>query len=254
MSVPTYSSTASTKEHLSEHGFAVVEGVYSGDDVTRFQHLTGVARREVRKESVSNRRETYGFRNLVDVIPETRELLQNSTLSSILGDLFGQPWFMVRSTLFDKTPKANWGVFWHQDRAIAVRERHAIDNFGNWTRKGGILCVQPPATLMERILAVRIHLDDARTDNGALRVLPGTHRTALTETEIADSQQNATEQIVEVGAGGILLMNPLLLHASSPMNESESGSLPPARRVIHLEFADFELPKPLEWRYRVTGE
>jgi hypothetical protein len=40
-------------------------------------------------------------------------------------------------------------------------------------------------------------------------------------------------------------MHPLLLHASS------SSSQPEPRRVIHLEFADDDLPGGLEWHDRV---
>jgi hypothetical protein len=41
--------------------------------------------------------------------------------------------------------------------------------------------------------------------------------------------------------GGIVLMRPLLLHASSP------ARAPGHRRVIHLEFAADPLPGSLRW-------
>ena len=243
---------AEMTRQLEEDGYAVLRNVYSRDEVGRFRDLTDAARTEAHAESVSARNETYGFRNLIDVVPETRELLQNEQMARLLYGLFDALWFMTRSTLFDKTPRANWGVFWHQDRAIAVTERHEVTRFSGWTRKAGIPCVQPPAELMGRIIAARIHLDDAHQNNGALRVLPGTHRHALSESQIASSQASVHECIVEVNSGDVLLMNPLLLHASSPMDENKAGNLPTARRVIHLEFADFELPDPLQWRYRIT--
>ena len=237
---------------LTEDGYAVVRDVYSCDEVNRFRDLTDAARAEAHSESVSTRNETYGFRNLVDVVPETQGLLQNEHMARLLTLLFDEPWFMTRSTLFDKTPRANWGVFWHQDRAIAVKERHEVAEFRGWTKKAGIACVRPPAALMTRIIAARIHLDDAHQTNGALRVLPGTHREAMSEAQIASSQASVKECIVEVNSGDVLLMNPLLLHASSPRDEDNSDDVPTARRVIHLEFADFELPDPLEWRYQIT--
>ena len=51
------------------------------------------------------------------------------------------------------------------------------------------------------------------------------------------------EVVCEVLAGDAVIMCPLLLHASSPMTSGER------RRVIHLEFADFALPAPLEWQH-----
>jgi hypothetical protein len=47
-------------------------------------------------------------------------------------------------------------------------------------------------------------------------------------------------------AGDVLIMRPLLLHASSPAAE------PVHRRVIHIEYAVDELPPPLEWFERVA--
>ena len=35
---------------------------------------------------------------------------------------------------------------------------------------------------LERVIALRIHLDDSTADNGPLRVLPGTHRWACLAT------------------------------------------------------------------------
>ncbi len=153
---------------------------------------------------------------------------------------------MVRSTLFDKTSGANRGVFWHQDLSIAVPNRADASGFSAWTRKAGVNCVQTPPELMRRMLAVRIHLDDCTRENGALRVLPGTHGHArLQATDVEELRQSTSETICEVPAGGLQLMRPLLLHASSPMQRARS------RRVIHLEFTDFELPAPLAWRYRI---
>jgi len=57
-------------------------------------------------------------------------------------------------------------------------------------------------------------------------------------------QWKAAGQEVEacVPAGGLLLMRPLLLHASSPARR------PGHRRVIHLEYAAGGLPGGLSWR------
>jgi hypothetical protein len=44
-----------------------------------------------------------------------------------------------------------------------------------------------------------------------------------------------------VGMGGVLLMRPLLLHASSP------SRVPKHRRVVHLDFASMQLPNGMRW-------
>ncbi|RLS38834.1 MAG: hypothetical protein DWH78_05865 [Planctomycetota bacterium] len=131
--------------------------------------------------------------------------------------------------------------------SIAVKQRHELDGYQAWTKKAGVQCVQPPRNVMNQVLALRLHLDDCRAENGALKVLPGTHRDVpLGTAEIEQLAGAGSEVVCEVPAGGAILMNPLLFHASSPMNR------PGHRRVIHLEFTAMELPPPLEWRYRVA--
>ena len=232
---------------FQNQGFAVVPQCLDGDTVARLVHLTELARARIEAaESVSNSSGVYALRNLVDVVPEVAELSLNSKVTELVEAVLGTGAFLVRSTLFDKTDGANWGVFWHQDLSIAVKERHEVEGFHAWTRKAGIQCVQPPVQIMSRILAVRLHLDDCFAANGALKVLPGSHRSdALTSGRIEEIYSSVNEVVCEVPAGGAVLMSPLLLHASSPMIN------PGHRRVIHLEFTAQELPQPLEWRYRM---
>lgn len=60
-------------------------------------------------------------------------------LEKKLGDLLkalglGSP-HLVRILLFNKTQNQNWFVPWHQDRTIAVQQRHEMPGYLNWTRK-----------------------------------------------------------------------------------------------------------------------
>jgi len=50
----------------------------------------------------------------------------------------------VRAVAFDKSPSSNWALPWHQDRVIAVQERHVVDGFVNWTKKDGGWHCEPP--------------------------------------------------------------------------------------------------------------
>lgn len=231
---------------VDEFGFAVVPNVISGELVERLGSLLDVARSVDNSENVSNSAGTYGLRNLTDVVPETKELAGLPSVVELVESVIGPKAFMVRATLFDKTIGANWGIFWHQDLSIAVKERHDVSGYAAWTRKAGVQCVQPPVEVMEKILAVRLHLDDCSASNGALKVLPGTHRMKkLAAMDVESNQHSIAERICEVGAGGAVLMRPLLLHASSPMEVVTS------RRVIHMEFANFDLPDPLCWKFRI---
>ena len=148
----------------------------------------------------------------------------------------------VRGIYFDKRPETNWLVAWHQDLTLALKEQIEVPGFGPWSVKEGVPHVQPPVPLLEQMLAVRLHLDDADAENGALRVLPGTHRLGrLCAKSIQRCRETHAEFLCEARAGDVLLMRPLLIHASSRSTSARR------RRVLHLEYAGFTLPEPLEW-------
>ena len=190
-----------------------------------------------------------GLRNLLDESPAVTALARSTRVRSIAEAILGPGAFVVRALLFDKTPDANWRVVWHQDLTIAVAERHGVAGYGPWSRKEGVHHVQPPTSVLEQMLAVRIHLDDCGPGNGPVRVISGTHREGRL-SPLAMEQLRAThpESVCVVRKGAVLAFHPLLLHASSP-------SLSPThRRVIHFEFASAtlaRLPGGLAWRWVV---
>ena len=61
---------------------------------------------------------------------------------------------------------------WHQDLTISVKEQVEIDGYGPWTVKAGVVNVQPPLSILERMLAIRFHLDDCDERNGVLKGSP----------------------------------------------------------------------------------
>lgn len=169
-------------------------------------------------------------------------LLAQSRLAALAAPFLASAPVPVRGIYFDKRPEANWLVAWHQDLTLALRERVESPGFGLWSVKDGVPHVQPPVALLERMVTARLHLDDADTANGALRVLPGTHlHGRLDATSIQTFRETVPEMLCEAKAGDVLLMRPLLLHASSRSLSARR------RRVLHIEFAGFHLPKPLVW-------
>lgn len=148
----------------------------------------------------------------------------------------------VRAIYFNKSPDANWLVSWHQDLTIALRHRVEVPGFNLWTIKDGIPHAQPPTQFLEQMLTLRLHLDDTDESNGALRVLPGTHRFGLLSSERIDELASSQSEVLcATSAGDVLLMRPLLLHASGRSTSSRH------RRVLHIEYAGFNLPAGLAW-------
>jgi len=183
----------------------------------------------------------FAVRNLLD-LPEISKLAESAPVRELALSVLGDTAFPVRGILFDKIPEANWKVPWHQDVTIAVQKREEIEGFGPWSKKAGILHVQPPASVLERMISIRLHLDPCDESNGALQVIPRSHRSGrIAETEIPSLLSKSRPHVCTVDPGGALLMRPLLLHASS------ASQAPAHRRVIHLDFACEQLPSPLKW-------
>ena len=228
---------------FADTGYFVAEGVLAEIDVERLR--TAIANVPIGKQ-VKRRQGVYGVRNLLESCPTVRQFARDERIRSFVEPLLGDGAFAVRAVFFDKVPSANWSLFWHQDNVIAVKERREVPGFTAWSNKAGVWQVQPPVEILGRMVAVRIHLDDCGMANGPLRVLPGSHRHGWVENELADWKARVAQVFCLVKAGGVVAMCPLTLHASAPAEE------PQHRRVIHLEYANEDLPGGLDWNARVA--
>ena len=190
----------------------------------------------------------HGARNLLGRSPEIARAARGAELVGLVGPVIGAKAFPVRALFFDKMEGANWQVSWHQDLSIAVAERLEAPGFSGWSVKQGVVHVQPPASVLESMVTLRVHLDDCDEDNGPLRVLPGSHcHGRLSEVEIEEWRRECREVTCLVPRGGVMMMRPLLLHASSPAKK------PRHRRVIHIEYAASPLPKGLRWHEQAAA-
>lgn len=197
---------------------------------------------KVRLERAIKRRKgsVYAIRQLLNEVP----MLQNITqqLHFLVAPILGQPAKIVRAIFFDKTPEANWKVTWHQDLTIAVRKKYEMPGFHSWSKKSGVLHVQPPVSILENMLTLRIHLDEFSSENGALSIIPGSHGLGrMSSHQIQTLRTTKPSTLCSVSKGGIMFMRPLLLHASS------AGVNPSHRRVLHFEYSATSLPGKLEW-------
>ncbi len=225
-------------------GHAVIEGVISPDVVREMIALVQGYLACNGAGILGRGGETYGMRDLLWRSPEIKRLAASQELMRIARAVLGPEAFAVRGLYFDKTPTTNWNLPWHQDLTIAVRARRDAPGFGPWTLKARIPHAIAPASLLERMITLRLHLDNCGPYSGPMRVLPGSHRDGKLDpgtlaTWAARSRDLAVDCLV--GAGGVVVMRPLLVHASS------AGTGPGHRRVIHLEYAAEALPGGLEW-------
>lgn len=217
---------------LRKQGYSIVDNFYSDEEVNRMSNILSAASEE--GSSFMRNKDLFAIRQVLKEIPELQEVLFNEQLRSLLPEGY----FLTKSIYFDKPGKSNWFVSLHQDISISVDERYDVAGYTNWTFKRGQHGVIPPKEVLENSITIRVHLDDTDDKNGALSVIPQSHVLGIKRIEELEEKGTIT---CAVKRGGVMLMRPLTFHSSKKSIEDRS------RRVIHLEFSNQELKKPLHW-------
>jgi len=180
--------------------------------------------------------------------PQLTALLgPDGTVGTIAATLTSPAARPVRAVMFDKTAEANWVVAWHQDRTIAVRDRVEVEGFGPWSSKDGSLHVAPPFDVLARMVTLRVHLDPVDDTNAPLRIALGSHangRVAADQAAAVAAEALQTTCLAEVG--DVWAYRTLIIHAS------DRSLTPRRRRVLQVDYADFDLPGGLVWQGLAT--
>lgn len=231
-----------TLNQFDRNGFAVIDNIYSSEEITQLQSI--IENTDTSAETFRKSSDLFAIRQFLKEVPQTLPYIFNEKLKKIINT-FGLDYFSVKSIYFDKPGESNWFVAYHQDLTVSVDKKILIEGFGPWTVKQNQFAVQPPLNILENIFTIRIHLDDTNEENGALKVIPESHKKQIYRPETINWDVE-TEVSCNVPKGGIMLMKPLLLHSSGrTVNNSR-------RRVIHIEFSNIELPENLEWSERIS--
>ena len=218
---------------VQRHGFAIVSSVIGKGDVHRLRDAI---------DPLLSEHPVAGIRGLANKLSVIRALSYSPQIRRLVDPILNPEARLVRSILFNKGPKVNWKVTWHQDISIAVQPKVDIPGFGPWSEKDGISHVQAPESVLENMLTVRIHLDPADETSGALWMSPGSHTHGrLPADRAAFVARKQGKHLCAVQDGDALLFRPLVLHCS------HKASIPRQRRVIHLEYSSAVLPRPLTW-------
>lgn len=209
-------------ESVRERGYAVIPEVLR-------QRKSDELLQELKCASLP--RSKAGVRHVMR-IPAVAEIARGTALLRIAQEILGEGAFPFRATLFDKSATANWLVVWHQDTALPLKERREMTGWGPWSVKDRVQYAHAPASALQQVVTLRVHLDDSTAENGPLRVLPGTHTLGvLTDEEIHHLSLRVAEAECLLPRGGVLAMRPLIVHGSSKaQNEMR-------RRVLHIEYS-----------------
>jgi ectoine hydroxylase-related dioxygenase (phytanoyl-CoA dioxygenase family) len=230
------------KKTIDNDGFLLLGRVLSQLQIQsildQWQSLISDSHATILKRGDTQQSSIYGARNLLTSWPNLIEVV--NPIKPLLKEFLGENAGLVRGLFFDKPPvqdSPSWALPMHRDYTIAVKSHVPNARFQKPTIKSGVPHYEAPIELLSRMLTIRIHLDPMTPENGALKVIRGSH---LHEDNLSDNP----EPILILGeAGDILLMKPLILHGSAC---STSKFL--HRRILHLEFtADLKPDENLEW-------
>lgn len=231
----------SGRSELERNGFTTVDTVFSKEEIAEMLRVIEAA--DSSKNTFRKSADLFAIRQFLKEIPEINSIIFNQRFETLVQQFFGEGYFVVKSIYFDKPEQSNWFVAYHQDLTISVDKKEQLPGYENWTVKQGQFAVQPPLEILEQMFTVRIHLDDTDENNGALKVIPGSHLKGISRLAVLDLSIEK-ETSCKVSSGGAMIMKPLLLHSSGrTINNSK-------RRVIHIEFSKQELPAELNWAER----
>lgn len=217
-------------EQLDADGFASVAGILT------YEECTAITDQIAALDCAS-----AGTRCLLEQM-WCRDLAQRLQQHPAIATVIPADFAAVQCTYFEKSVERNWLVPIHQDLSIPVAARVEHDAVRGWSEKEGNLFVQPPAELLEQLIAIRIHLDPCLQEDGPLQFLAGTHRYGRIGADEARQRREAGALVsCTMGRGDALLMRPLVLHASSKADGSSK------RRVLHFVFGPQKLPYGLAW-------
>jgi ectoine hydroxylase-related dioxygenase (phytanoyl-CoA dioxygenase family) len=209
---------------ICDSGFEIEEAVFSAEEcdvlLIRLAESSNSGGRAGRRHLMSNR--------------AVKELAHDERLLRIAQSALGGSAVPYRATLFSKSSDANWLIPWHQDTALALATRIASPEWQSWSNKLGILYAHAPTWALNRVIALRVHLEASTCQNGPLRVIPGSQRAGvLTDQEVLDYARSDRQLTCPIPRGGVLAMRPLLIHSSSKSDRDQSS-----RRVLHIEYGD----------------
>ena len=231
------------QREITNNGFCHIQSVYSVIEIEAI--VTAIDHADQSHPAFRKTEDLFAIRRFLEEIPGVKRLIFTEKFKYLTDNLFGEGYFVVKSIYFDKPEKSNWFVAWHQDLTIAVDKKLELPGYGPWTVKQNRFAVQPPLTILQDNFTVRIHLDDTDEGNGALRVVPGSHLRGIIRTTDLDFSCE-TQNFGKINAGGIMIMRPLLLHASNRTTTNKG------RRVVHIEFSKAILPEEINWAEKLA--
>ncbi len=213
--------------NFKEHGFAILEKIFSERDLQPIRILTdeiiayGDSGLEdpFRKFYEKHRTDQGVLYDLFQRHPEFQDLAKNPKILDKLEEVFNKDISLYENSLVYKPKGKRNAVPWHQD---FISRPHEPLKYIGW-----------------------IALDDVRKENGAMKVIPGSHKFGFlkwhrvkgeTHHDRLDLSQvdESKAMFVELNAGDVLIFNQLLVHSSDECDSKQP------RRAYRVSYAGMD--------------
>jgi hypothetical protein len=231
---------ADVAQELESRGVVLARALLSP---TQLSFLWAVIRPESVGGAARHRSgEAYGARGLLAARPVLKSRLSELMLDELAARALARAAFAIDAVFLDKHLDANWGVPGHQDVIVPIPPHAERALVRNYRLREDLAYGEPEESVLEELVAIRIHFDDAGAENGALEVVAGSHaRGRLSEAQIRGVPLDAYTRC-ESRAGDVLVFKPLLLHRSSRSVASQR------RRVLQVLYAPVD-----GWHHRYSA-
>ncbi|MGI9287439.1 MAG: phytanoyl-CoA dioxygenase family protein [Pseudomonadales bacterium] len=206
-------------QQLLKDGYTIVEDFLDDSSIAsiaeKVQHVLGKLSNEHREAFKA----TGSLLNLNNY-PQFAELIANPKVQEVMQQIGFDSYRWLSGYLISKPPQSP-PLYWHQDwwgwsHSASYSDRH----FG---------------------LGFMYYLTDTRQSNGALRVIPGSHRNwhslhdlptahdedlaSAKDTDHPAFQSNTDERVIEVNVGSVVIMDSRLLHSAYANASDKERSL-----------------------------
>lgn len=202
----TYYLSADQKEYFAENGFLKLSQAISPfflNELRAFVDTLCSAENQLTDCTVlesSNKKFVVAIDKIIAKSnPIFAELMGSPLLLSIAESLCGPDFFPVQDFIVIKTLGDQNEIKWHQD---VITKAH------------------------EKTFMIGFYLDPTNNENGALRVIPKSHKSNLSICEL----QKMEYQSLDMEAGDVLIHNLKMAHSSGELTSF------PQRRVVYFEF------------------
>jgi phytanoyl-CoA hydroxylase len=218
---------------LKEKGYVIIKGVFDEETLQKYRSLTErivkygdtVQEDPFQNFYLKHRTDQGALYDLFQRHPEFQDLAKNKIILDTMVPILGEDILLYENSLVYKPKSRGNAVPWHQD-----------------------FISRPDEPLK---LIAWIAFDNVRIENGAMKVIPGTHKNGFMEwyrvkkethhdrirPELIDESKAV---YAEMNAGDVLIFNQLLCHSS---DECHSDMPRRAYRVAYQGFDNIAVPR-----------